>query len=47
MSDIEILLRELTDKLDDVEKKVDRILDIVSPIEIKVDYGLERKEVNK
>ena len=40
MSDIEILLRELSDKLDDVEKKVDRILDIVSP-------DLERKEVNE
>lgn len=40
MSDIEILLRELADKLDDVEKKVDRILDIVSP-------DSERKEVDK
>ena len=40
MSDIEILLRELADKLDDVEKKVDRILDIVSP-------NSERKEVDK
>lgn len=40
MSDIEILLRELADKLDDVEKKVDRILDIVSP-------DSERKEVNE
>ena len=40
MSDIEILLRELADKLDDVEKKVDRILDIVS-------LDSERKEVNE
>ena len=40
MSDIEILLRELIDKVNDVENKVDKILDIVSP-------DSERKEVDK
>lgn len=40
MSDIEILLRELIDKINDVENKVDKILDIVS-------LDSERKEVDK
>ena len=47
MSDIEILLRELIDKVNDVEKKVDKILDIVSPQEIYLDFDSERKEVNE
>lgn len=47
MSDIEILLRELIDKVNDVEKKVDKILDIVSPATIHLDFDSERKEVDE
>ena len=39
MSDIEILLRELIDKVDNLEKKVDKIEKQVIPPEIKINYN--------
>lgn len=41
MSDIEILLRELIDKVDNLEKKVDRIEKLVTPpkFNIHFDWG--------
>ena len=39
MSDIEILLRELIDKVDDLEKKIDRIEKQVTPPKFNVDFS--------
>lgn len=41
MSDIEILLRELIDKVDDLEKKIDRIEKQVTPpkFDVSFDWG--------
>ena len=41
MSDIEILLRELIDKVDDLEKKIDRIEKQVTPpkLDVSFDWG--------
>ena len=40
MSDIEILLRELIDKVDNLEKKIDRIEKYVTPQKFNVSFDL-------
>ena len=47
MSDIEILLRELSDKIDDLSNKVDRLLEQNKPLNVSIETPLSLRHTEE